>query len=57
MPSSEVKPMRLAPKDGSLILIHQGAEGPPIIGYYARWWKSFDGLWINSGVGWEPIPT
>ena len=57
MPLSDMKPMRSAPKDGTLILIHRGTEGPPIIGYYARWWKSFDNLWINSAVGWEPLPA
>jgi hypothetical protein len=54
--------IKTAPKDGSIILIHRGSEGPPVAGFWhgnpmVKWWQAVAGGWVNSVEGWEPFPT
>lgn len=57
-----VKPLKTAPKDGTMILLHRGAEGPPVAGYWhscpkVKWWRQVSGGWCNAAMGWEPYPS
>lgn len=56
----EFRPMRTAPKDGRLILVDRGPEGPPCTAYWCRkgkWWRDLvTGGWSNHAVGWTNFP-
>ena len=55
-----MRPMKTAPKDGSLILIYLDGGGYQMGYWYSgpknKWWMSPYQGWVNDGVGWDYLP-
>jgi hypothetical protein len=55
------KPMRSAPKDGTIILIRQRFHRDFVAAYWHRCsmvtqWRALADGWVNESVEWLPLP-